>query len=376
MLANWLSIAWVLGVGACSSKSSTDKAPAASPDKTTPRAATAWWTETARIATHPDRITPEAHLQWGLRFSLPPDWQPRDPAEFGRMNEQIWGPKPRSPQDFDVRLTANVMGGSGVSSWSKDLETIAAAKSKWATPGIQIPNERLQTRDGCETRVSKLAWHDLPHGRMLQRRVDSSCASGVPYADGKSFEVTCWFYDPGDRYVVALEGIGRQSREDPYLETLMKICRSVELEGRVPNEAERHPPITVTHDGFMIEALPAGSYRLVEGTNEEPSVIALAQPVIYNGAPMSAGWPVLTRRDGEIYQFTLAKNHAFLSDASVEIPCLAEYEVTLAYGVREPSAKMTKCTLAAPVTVEGTTYAAYTELKIELGKITGTPAAP
>ncbi len=218
-------------------------------------------------------------------------------------------------------------------------------------------------KDAVRATVETLADQQLTNGKALALRITYSpeiMASGPYQAE---MRLMCAWHQPGDPWYVQLSVRAAQKQGEEALPTLLDVCKSVEVLGPTPNEAEKQPAQTFTGERLALAALPPSAYS-VESKNSEgqPAAILLKQPVVYNGLPIAPIAKIYLDYGDEPTTFRdifTTKDHTF-TVAGASVVCLRRQPLSV-----RPDGGLHRCMLAQDTKVGEWMFKAYGEVSFE-----------
>ncbi|MFH1532185.1 MAG: hypothetical protein ABIK09_15780 [Pseudomonadota bacterium] len=301
----------------------------------------------------PDPETPMGTVD--VTFALPAGW-----GEGTAWGKGHWGPGDGDLAfSFDLSCNGDCNPAAIAGNLARGFDGF---KDSAARPNF---NSGDPAKDAIRATVEAAAEADLPNGRLLALRVTYSeevLASG-PYRP--QLRLLCAWHTPGDAWYLTLDLRADLEPGEAILPALVDVCKSVEVKGPTPNEAEQRSPVILETARCELQSLPEATYTVDSKNSEDkPSVILLNQPVVIGGLPVAPIGRIYVEYNDDpitLRDVFTAADHTF-KVGDMEITCLHRRPLRI-----DGSCALRRCILAREAAFGTFSVPPYSEITFETG---------
>lgn len=292
-----------------------------------------------------------------VRFALPAGWGAA--TDYG---ENRWG---LVGADFAFGFDASCNGNCAPAAIPGNMEaSFEYLQMRAEQPNYNTGDAKL---DALRADVEVVAASPLAAGRIMALRVTYSeeVLKSGPYIP--QLRLQCAWHRPGDSWFVTLNLRATLDSAEAQLPALLEICRTVEVLGPTPNEAQQREALKIDSERYLLSTLPAESYT-VESTNSEgqPSRILLTRPVIINDLRLEPiGTVYLEYNDDPITlrDIFVAEDRAF-AVGELQVTCLRRQPLRI-----DGEGSVRRCILAQDLVVDNFALPRFSEASFEAERV-------
>jgi len=311
-----------------------------------------------RITASVGRMIPDPETPMGtvdVAFTLPPGW-----GEETAWGKNRWGPD-GGDLAFSFDTTCN--GSCHPAAIAGNLAlAFEGYKESAARPNV---NSGDPAKDAIRATVETVADETQDNRRLVALRVTYSeevLASG-PYRP--QLRVLCAWHQPGNAWYLTLSLRADLEAGEAILPNLLDVCRSVEVEGPTPNDAQQRDALVVDGNTCTLASVPETAYT-VESRNskEQPSVILLTRPVVLGGLPLApiGRFYVEYNDDPITLRDVFTAEDRVFEVGDVEITCLRRQPLRI-----DGTCAVRRCVLARETRLGAELAPAYSEVTFGIG---------